>query len=397
LLVKLDKKLKALPEYKACESILLNDQQIAAHVNQFVGAPHYSTFNVERTLFAILIDQLVDGSLEFHEDRFNQTYEKVQEYLFSRSERCIGWVPLKNFTSDLDEIAFGPGLSIRRLPDAVIAEFYTHGGFGSFGGTIEILGWTHGVFVEYELPKIFGEVVGAPDKSLEILRARFERPVEDVLSTLRLIKNGRVGIGPRLMIPQTWSPDGGPILGSGYPDVPFKFMGPYALVNGDVPLLLSLFPLVKGLDQNRFPFLELALRRFNQIYGRIGAEDRLIDSMIAFEALYLNDTEAQERGEMRFRLALRVAQFLREQNQRKTLYREIRSAYDMRSSIVHGDAYQAPKVDGTVIPVEAFVSRVENYLRESLIKFLKIAQEPNAKKKLVSWDDLLFPQSLNDN
>jgi hypothetical protein len=200
LLVKVDKKLKALPEYQTCESILLKDQRIASHVNQLVGTPHHPAFSVERTLFAILMDQLADGSFEFHEDRFDQTYEKVQEYLSSRSERCVGWVPLKNFASDLDEITIGPGLSIRRLPDTVIADFYAHGGSGSFGGTNEILGWTHGVFVEYELPKIFGEMVGSPDKSLEFLRARFERPVEDVVSTLRLIKNGIVGIGPELMI-----------------------------------------------------------------------------------------------------------------------------------------------------------------------------------------------------
>jgi hypothetical protein len=99
---------------------------------------------------------------------------------------------------------------------------------------------------------------------------------------------------------------------------------------------------------------------------------------------------------MRFRLALRVAQFLREDNQRKSLYREMRTAYDMRSSIVHGDVYDTPKVDGVVIPIEEFISRIENYLRESLIKFLRLAQEPNPKRKLVSWEDLLFPGMLNN-
>lgn len=98
---------------------------------------------------------------------------------------------------------------------------------------------------------------------------------------------------------------------------------------------------------------------------------------------------------MRFRLALRAALFLREQNQRKSFYREIRAAYDMRSSIVHGDVYEPPKVDGAVIPVEEFVTRIENYPRESLIEFLKLAQGPNSKKKLVSWDDILFPDDPN--
>ena len=69
LFMKLDKTLKALTEYQGCESLLLKEQEIALHMNQLVGPPHQSTFlSVERTLHAILLDQLSDGSLEFRED-----------------------------------------------------------------------------------------------------------------------------------------------------------------------------------------------------------------------------------------------------------------------------------------------------------------------------------------
>jgi len=392
LFVKCDKNLKALAEYQLCESLFMKERAIAVHMNQLVGTAHQSTFlSGERVLHAMLLDQLNDGSLDFRVDKFDQTYEKVEEYFSSQTERFVGWVPLKNFSSELDEINVDPGIAVRRLPDEVIAEFFGYGGSGSFGGTNEVLQWTHGICVEYELPKIFGGIVGAADKSLEPLRANFDRPVDDVIRSLRLIKSGVVGIGPKLMKPQTWSPETGTLLYYGFPDVPFR--APYVLVQGDVTALLSLLPAVKVLDRERFSFLELALRRFNQSYGRVGAEDRLIDYMIAFEALYLNDTGAQERGEMRFRLALRVAKFLREPNQQQSLYREMRAAYNMRSSIGHGDVYDPPKVDGRVIPIEEFISRIENYLRESLIKFLKLAQEPNPKHKLVSWEDLLFREA----
>ena len=396
-LQEMDNNLKLSSEYQECESFLLNKEETASHINKLVGPHHHSMFlSVERTLNAVLLDQVADGYLGYREDKFDQTYEKVEEYFSSKSERFAGWVPLKNFTTDIDEISIDLGLCIRRLPDEIMAEFYTFGGSGLFGGTNEVLRWTHGIYVQYELPKIFGGIVEPAEKSLDPLRAAFERPVEDIIRSLRLIKNGVVGIGPKLMKPLTWSPDTGTILTYGYPiDVPTRL--DYKLDDKDISVLLSLFPLVKGLDRQRFLFLELALRRFNQSYGRIGLEDRLIDYMIAFEALYLNDTDAQERGEMRFRLALRVAQFLRDQNQRQSLYREIRTAYDMRSSIVHGDVYEPPKVDGVVIPVEEFVSRVENYLRESLIKFLKLAQGSNPRKKLVAWEDLLFPTILGNN
>lgn len=213
LFMKFDKNLKALPEYQECESIFLQEQEIASHMNQLVGTPHQSTFlSVERTLYAILLDQLDGRSLEFREDKFGQTYEKIEEYFSSRMEKFVGWVPLKNFVSDLDEIIIEPGLAIGRLPDAVIADFYGYGGSGSFGGTNEVLRWTHGIRAEFELPKVFGGIAEPADKSLEPLQAKFDHPVEEVVRSLRLIKSGVVGIGPKLMKPQTWSPDTGTVL-----------------------------------------------------------------------------------------------------------------------------------------------------------------------------------------
>lgn len=395
LLQSMDNKLKALAEYKECESHLLLNEGTSSHMNTLVGTPHHITFlSIERLVYAVLLDQLVDGHLEFREEKFEHTYGKVEEYFASTSERFVGWVPLKNFTTDIDEVGVDSAVRIRRLPDEVIAELYTYGSSGSFGRIDEVLQWTHGIEVEYELPKIFGGIVEPAEKSLDPIRAAFERPVEDVIRSLRLIKRGVVGIGPKLMKPLTWSPDTGTILTYGYPaDVPLRVA--YTLFDKDISVLTRLLPLVKELDRQRFSFLELAIRRFNQSYGRVGLDDRLIDNMIAFEALYLNDADAQERGEMRFRLALRMALFLGEPKQRKSLFREIRAAYDMRSSIVHGDVYELPKIDGEVIPVEEFVARVEDYLRQSIIKFLKLAQGPSPKKKLVLWDDLLFPDALD--
>ncbi len=123
--------------------------------------------------------------------------------------------------------------------------------------------------------------------------------------------------------------------------------------------------------------------------------DRLLDLMIAFEALFLNDIGGQDRGEMRFRLSLRVAYFLREGRERKTIFNEMREAYNIRSSIVHGDEYDLPRVEGRAVPLNQFVARIEGYLRESLRKFVELAQQQGGlPPKLVNWDDILFTENL---
>jgi hypothetical protein len=59
-------------------------------------------------------------------------------------------------------------------------------------------------------------------------------------------------------------------------------------------------------------FIATAIRRFGYSGERRLAEDALADSVIAMESLFLSDAgEAKERGELRYRLAQRLAFFLR--------------------------------------------------------------------------------------
>ena len=112
LLQERDNNLKALSEYQKCESFLLQEEETASHINKLVGTPHHSVFlSVERILNAVLLDQLADGYLGFGEDKFEQTYKKVEEYFSSQLERFAAWVPLKNFTTDIEEISIDPGVS----------------------------------------------------------------------------------------------------------------------------------------------------------------------------------------------------------------------------------------------------------------------------------------------
>jgi hypothetical protein len=86
--------------------------------------------------------------------------------------------------------------------------------------------------------------------------------------------------------------------------------------------------------------LALALRRLSYQAQRERAEDELLDIMIAAEALYLIGVgKESDRGELRYRLALRAAVWADEHELDMTKYdvlKLMQSAYDTRSAVAHG-------------------------------------------------------------
>ncbi|NQU97697.1 MAG: hypothetical protein HQ548_08635 [Chloroflexi bacterium] len=100
--------------------------------------------------------------------------------------------------------------------------------------------------------------------------------------------------------------------------------------------------------------------------------DRLIDQMIGFEALLLSDN----LGELGYRLRLRVAAFLGGGAiARRATAQEVKSAYDLRSRVVHGDPVKASEV-------RVAADSMDSYLRACLTKLLR---DPPS----IAWGDWL--------
>jgi hypothetical protein len=81
--------------------------------------------------------------------------------------------------------------------------------------------------------------------------------------------------------------------------------------------------------------VRLAVRRFESVYRRgLGQrEDRIIDELIALEALAGSGTE------LRFRLAFRISSLLAsDDDERLALFDAMKRYYDLRSKIVHGSS-----------------------------------------------------------
>ncbi len=255
--------------------------------------------------------------------------------------------PLENLRSDADELVLEKDLSIARLMGVDYRHLSeTYSDMPEFDDIAVSSGaCTHAIHfrISGERDAVF------KDPSLQTVP-------DDVVSTLRLYKPGRVGIH-YVWVRRT---DGGP----GWLRQPrlrpiYQLPPHYDLFAGEASALVDLYSRVKQHSGDRR--YRLALGRFEDTYKELGYEDRLTDSWIALEALFGSRGGA---AELSYRLCLRISAVLRPLgSQRVELFHRLRESYGARSRIVHGDL---PKGD-----VQALLQLTEDVARESLRRALE--------------------------
>ena len=198
----------------------------------------------------------------------------------------------------------------------------------------------------------------------------------DLITALRLCHEGKITAGPLISSSvnhdSEWS-FGGTTMWTLVSKRDFLHQDPkYVLHQSDVPHVNELIGnLAKLRKLEKLDAINIALRRFNSAYhGCI--EDRIIDQMIAFESLYLGSEQ-----ELTYKLASRAAFLLRKRKDYRILvFNNVKKAYNYRSRIVHGD--NPPSID----ELRAIVPKTEDYLRQSIHKFLLLLSQGHSLEKL---------------
>lgn len=150
----------------------------------------------------------------------------------------------------------------------------------------------------------------------------------------------------------------------GLPPTPTGIGTKYALNFDDISQLKKIIDKVQKVDFQKRKSFDLACRRFQRTYQEIAFDDRLIDYMIAFEALFLKgERQAQSRGKI---IAIACSILLGETDEeRETIKKKLNSAYSLRNRIVHGGDC------GTNNELAKIIIDIDEYLRESIVKFLE--------------------------
>jgi len=145
---------------------------------------------------------------------------------------------------------------------------------------------------------------------------------------------------------------------------------PYVLSESDVSMTKGLVEQISKWRKSDAA-IDIAIRRFNLSYsGEL--EDRLIDQMIAFESLYIGDDK-----ELGYKLALRTTILLeKDKDKRRAIFSDMKTAYDLRGKVVHGTK------QAELSKLEEIIPKTEEYLRQSIRKFLALSLTRYSLEKL---------------
>ena len=137
---------------------------------------------------------------------------------------------------------------------------------------------------------------------------------------------------------------------------------------------LFLYKIVVNLNSNVIEKLQTPIERWIKSKVSINPNDKIIDSIIALEALYVT-SKAKIGKQLRHRASWYLGENPAHQQELET---ELEAIYDYRSGIVHnrriGDKIQ---VGNQSIPVSDLVPRVEDLCRQSIINIMEDGAFPN--------------------
>lgn len=154
-------------------------------------------------------------------------------------------------------------------------------------------------------------------------------------------------------------------------------------------------------SHDRAPALLQALVRFQESFRLVDQESNIVDLMVALEALYL----PQPGPELRYRLATNVGNLLgRSDEHRLSIYDQIRFAYGIRNTLVHGRKKFHKDLRDQVrkflsaagmatiqvrLPrdVAKVAWRLRQVVRESICAYFRVTQAFDSQPKFDRWPD----------
>lgn len=319
------------------------------------------------------------NKLEYDGHIFDELYHELEEYLYTKWREMIAVAPLLNFElKEIEEIDLGKYM-IRRmtmdeikilLGQGILGEHHFPYPEGGFFNTI----WC--VEFKVNLPK--------EDVSVDL-----RSYIDKFITILRLFKKGTVQYSGLLKYPKVWRDS----WSISYSREKVKIRSPiYELTQKEVEKFKNFWNVLNDLNIENYPFLDVAIRRFNFSYDKDLPEDKLIDFIIAFEALYLKGAGE----ELSYRLALRCAYFLgKDEKEREKIFKNLRNAYVVRSKIVHGESTQSKSFNkflkkGNLKSLKELSIIVEEYLRESIKIFLEYLQSKSHDEIIKEIDEKII-------
>src|SRR5438552_619731 len=353
-----EKEIQALPEFQLWAEAASTDPAVSKHIGHLLGTRRgmINRSPWEYLSHLILAQFSAEHELPaFDSETFKNNYRDMEALFYNDKVWFQLFSPLQNFESDAETIDLGGGLQIRKIAPRELEELLNASKWSPLIPFNEIITLRYAMEFAFETEKYFLSI------PLTALEPRYEDELFGKLVTaLRLFKAGAIGYNMVRETPLIDTPHlfGGTRAGLDYR----RYWGPkYSLQSDELDAFKAFWKQLNTIELSQRAPIGIAISRFNYAYERFGIEDKLIDYMIAFEALYF---KTGERGEYRHKLAVRVARLLATgYENRKAIVKEMVEFYEKRSEVVHGErtTFQS-----------GFIEKVEEYLRRSIKHFVQL-------------------------
>jgi hypothetical protein len=326
---------------------------------------------------------------EFKQDLFEANLEAFEAFFHTDSFTYRFFAPITGLKVEVDRVELEPKLAIVRVTgeekEDLLAEYPTF--YPSNSTAI-----THEFALElfHTVPKIIAGDDYRPSFTEHPVEA-VKRKFAEVCSALRLFKAGALALNHVWILNTIF-----PLEGFGATHNPYsppRFFDSYTLSSSEANALATFWQQYQASCQVKRKRFEVALRRFNFAYERERPEDKLIDYMIALEALLLGDQQ-----ELKYKLAMRGAALLgNSPDERKRIYDELGEAYNQRSKTVHGDIPKKQITIGTnQLFFDELVGRVEEHTRSAIKRFLSLSANQKEEEIIKALDEQLVRGSVEN-
>ena len=320
------------------------------------------------------------GKLSFTDESFDQLYEEFEHYLYLSKMPYKVTAPLQGLAGDIGEIKFDNHLRMRRISGTEKAAYVE---MTAYPTTIPI--WFSSFDIQHSQYTLEADYF---QTGKVMNTSSCTEKFDDVVTVLRLLKSGKMGLCVTKTEPTIWTPDLGTFYSQRFSHSGIAVPSSYVLNRTEKSALLHLWRRTRDFKNQTGrsesgEYINIALRRFNFGVEEDNAENKIIDFLIAFEALYL-----EEMDELSYRLSTRASMLLGEDDAEAARVKEvIVEAYRLRSKIVHGKKVPQMKVQGEIIELSEFVGHVEEYLRRSLRLFIALSKTCKTQKKILEFLD----------
>ena len=394
---------KGTEESKSVVQALKDDETVARHLGARVGYPGWRALipGSDTWVEGFLIEVLHEGGGQYQDAVFDKLYSRMEAFFYKEQFEIRVLAPLGGFDTEGDPIELRPGLRIVRLTQEDMDEIARAWHLSAprllyskpWAGMRR---WGFELYLEMDKQVDVTASRAGGDTPEDLWFRRAGKRFEEACSALKVYKKGDIWHDLMLNALTSWHPSRTSVIGGLWNLSRVPWEG-YALSNEDATGFRKFWK--RWGKAEHWQDLEVAVRRFSMGCERLLPEDALLDYVIALEALLLPGAD----GEYRYRLTLRGAALAgKGPLDRVAAKRNLRQAYDIRSSIVHGGeddhetviwyevADSGKQLAKKPVKLRVFVDSIGDYVRSLVEELGERVEKMNLRSVLDDVDDAII-------